>query len=406
MTTTTAIDPAVSEWARTVRHLQQEAQRIGLSDDEVVIPLIPGATPAWGKLVQFLVGSNGELECEFVGEDLDTHERLKQIVSVVVYPDADPGSRAAGTLTRGPVLRGPDEVADQAGPSDAELLAAFAEFQRSGNLAKRTIKTRASILRSFTARQGTRLIDATAFHLRRDVARDGITGSTRASTRTVFRVFYSFLHGEGLRDDNPALRLPVVKVPPRKARPYTQQQIDLLLSTGAYKRTRAMILLAAYQGLRTSEIAAIHADDVDLEAGTLKVLGKGGRTDYLPLHETVRALANTMPADGWWFPARGGREGHIRGQSVSDLLHDARERAGIVDERLTGHSLRHSFGTELVRGGANISAVQELMRHSSLQTTQGYVAVIDDDRRDALNVLVPRTVQQHSGRGTRTRGET
>lgn len=395
---------AVREWAHAVRQMQQEAQQLGLADDQVVLPLIPGETPPWGKLVQFLVGSNGELECEFIGEDPNTQERLKQIISVVVYPAADPGCRPLGTLTRGPVLRGPDEIADQAGPSDADLLDAFAEFQRSGNLAKRTIKTRASILHSFTVRQSTRLIDATAFHLRRDVAREDITGSTRASTRTVFRVFYSFLQGEGLREDNPALRLPVVKVPPRKARPYSQQQIDLLLSTGAYKRTRAMILLAAYQGLRASEIAAVHADDIDLEAGTLKVLGKGGRTDYLPLHETVRALADTMPSDGWWFPARGGREGHIRGQSVSDLLHDARERAGIVDERLTGHSLRHSFGTELVRGGAHISAVQELMRHSSLQTTQGYVAVIDDDRREALHVLPPRTVEKHSGRATRRQG--
>lgn len=282
--------------------------------------------------------------------------------------------------------------------NDTDLLGAFADYQRSGNRAKRTIASRASTLRTFAARQETMLLEATVFHMRRDIGREGIAASTRASARSTFLAFYGFLHSEGLRADNPSLRLPVVKVPPHRPRPYTQEQIDRLLSTGAYRRTRAMILLAAYQGLRASEIAAVHADDVDLESGTMKVLGKGGRTDYLPLHDIIRELAGTM-SNGWWFPARRGRVGHIRGQSVSDLLHDARERAGIVDTDLTGHSLRHSFGTELVRRGANIRAVQELMRHSSLQTTQRYTQVLDEDRRTALAVLPRRQIPQRSGRG-------
>lgn len=281
--------------------------------------------------------------------------------------------------------------------NDDELLDAFADYQRSGNRAKRTITTRTSILRGFATRQDTALIDASVFHLRRDIGRDGIAPSTRATTRATFLAFYGFVQTEGLRQDNPALRLPVVKVPPHRPRPYTQEQIDRLLSSGAYRRTRAMILLAAYQGLRASEIASVHSDDLDMHAGTLKVVGKGGRTDYLPLHPVVRDLAPTM-RQGWWFPARSGREGHIRGQSVSDLLADARERAGIVDKSLTGHSLRHAFGTELVRRGANIRAVQELMRHSSLQTTQRYTQVLDEDRRTALAVLPHRVVPVRSGR--------
>lgn len=280
---------------------------------------------------------------------------------------------------------------------DTEMLEAFADYQRSGNRAPRTITTRTSLLRGFARRQDTILLEATVFHLRRDVGREGIAPSTRASTRSAFLAFYGFVHAEGLRPDNPALRLPVVKVPPHRPRPYTQQQIDQLLDSGAYRRTRAMILLAAYQGLRASEIAALHADHLDIHAGTLKVIGKGGRTDYLPLHDVIRELAPTMP-DGWWFPARRGRSGHVRGQSVSDLLHDARERAGIADKALTGHSLRHSFGTELVRRGANIRAVQELMRHSSLSTTQRYTQVLDDDRREAISVLPRRQIPQRSGR--------
>lgn len=280
---------------------------------------------------------------------------------------------------------------------DADLLEAFADYQRAGNRAARTIRTRESLLRGFTVRQDTTLLDATVFHLRREVGRPDVAPSTRATTRFTFLAFYGFVHAEGLRDDNPALRLPVVKVPPHRPRPYTQEQIDALLASGAYWRTRAMILLAVYQGLRVSEIAAVHRDDFDMEAGTQKVYGKGGRTDYLPLHPVIRDLVPLM-GDGWWFPARGGRSGHIHGGSVSDLLHDARERAGIPDKALTGHSLRHSFGTELVRGGANIRAVQELMRHASLSTTQGYTQVLDEDRREAHAVLPIRPIPARSGR--------
>lgn len=282
--------------------------------------------------------------------------------------------------------------------NDVLLLDAFTEYQRSANLAARTIITRASLLTGFATRQDVRLIDATVFHLRRDVGREGIAASTRATTRSAFLAFYGFLHIEELRSDNPALRLPVVRVPKHRPRPYTQEQIDRMLSSGAYRRTRAMILLAAYQGLRVSEIAAVHADDVDLDAGTLKVLGKGSRTDYLPLHETIRDLAPMM-GSGWWFPARGGRQGHIKGQSVSDLLTDARNRAGIVDTKLTGHSLRHSFGTELVRRGVNVRVVQELMRHESLNNTQLYTQVLDEDRRDGLAMLPMRVIPKSSGRG-------
>ncbi|MFD6699669.1 MULTISPECIES: tyrosine-type recombinase/integrase [unclassified Microbacterium] len=281
--------------------------------------------------------------------------------------------------------------------TDNDVLTMFADYQRAGNRAPRTISTRASILRSFAQRQDTTLLDATVFHLRREVGREDIAASTRASTRGTFLAFYSFLHAEGLRPDNPAMRLPVVKVPTAKPRPYSAQQIDALLDSGAYRRTRVMILLGHYQGLRASEIAAVHADDFDLHAGTIKVLGKGGRTDYLPLHDVIRELVPQM-GDGYWFPARRGRAGHIRGQSVSDLLHDARERAQIADKALTGHSLRHSFGTELVRRGANIRAVQELMRHASLKTTARYTEVLDEDRREALAVLPGRTVPRHSGR--------
>ena len=281
--------------------------------------------------------------------------------------------------------------------NDQEYLAQYLEFMQAANRAKRTIKTHISTLRAFAQRQGVHLAEAQVSHLRRDLAREAISPASKARYRTIFMEFFGFLHAEGVRLDNPAIRLPVIKVPPASPRPYTQEQIDRMLAAGAYRRTRAMILLAAYQGLRVSEIARVHTDDIDVSSGTIKVRGKGGRTDYLPLHSTIRELVPTMNS-GWWFPARKGRDGHISGTAVSTLLTRARDRAGIVDKRLTGHSLRHTFATELVRGGANIAAVKELMRHSSLQTTQRYVQVLDEDRREAIAILPERQIPTRSGR--------
>lgn len=288
---------------------------------------------------------------------------------------------------------------------DDDVLGLFDEFQRSAGIAKRTIQSRTSQLRGMARRQETSLIDATVFHMRRDIGRDEIKPSTRVSARAAMVAFYEFLAAEGLRADNPGVRLPVVKTPPHKPRPYTQHQVDLLLTSGSYARTRAMILLGAYEGLRASEIAAVHSDDVDVDAGTLKVLGKGSRTDYLPLHDTIRRLAETMPERGWWFPSPRGADLHIHGRSVSDQLTDAKRRAGITDPLLTGHSLRHFFGTELVRSGASLRVVQELMRHSSLTTTQRYVAVLDEDRRNGIALLPGREIQAVSmRRGSKAAG--
>jgi site-specific recombinase XerD len=148
-----------------------------------------------------------------------------------------------------------------------------------------------------------------------------------------------------------------------------------------------MILLAFLQGFRANEVAAVHGHDLDLQAGTIRVVGKAGKVSTLPIHPAVRELAATMPNDDWWFPARKGAEGHIRSNSVSDLMKRAKLRAGITNPRLTGHSLRHSFGTDLVRAGVDLRTVQELMRHETLQTTELYTEINDEQMRHGLNRL-------------------
>jgi integrase/recombinase XerD len=283
-------------------------------------------------------------------------------------------------------------------PSSIDVLALFNAEQRGRGLAETTITNRASILRYIEVSTGRPLLELSVYDLRVYLGRDGIKDSSRRTIRAAMTAFYDFAHDEGWRDDNPTHRLKAVHVPRSEPRPFTAEQIDRMLTSGAYRRTRAMILLGYYLGFRVSQIARVHGHDVDLASNTIRTIGKGGKEGILPLHPVIADLARTMPTDDWWFPARDERPGPIRPGSVTGLVADAKARAGIRDPRLTAHSLRHSFGTDLVEGGADIRVVQELMMHEDLSSTQIYTGVSRRLKDAAIAVLPTRDIPLRSGR--------
>jgi integrase/recombinase XerD len=267
-----------------------------------------------------------------------------------------------------------------------DALAEFELYERAKNLAPRTIQNRAWSLSATGRTLGKLPAGVTTRDLRERLAR-GLGAASMRSETSDYKAFFSFLlDNEFLRED-PAAALPAVRAPKRRPRPYTTGEIEALLESGGYAHTKAMILLAFLQGFRANEVAAVHGHDVDLAAETIRVVGKAGKVSTLPLHPAVREVAETMPRDDWWFPARRGAEGHIRSNSVSDLMKRAKLRAGITNRRLTGHSLRHSFGTELVRAGVDLRTVQELMRHETLQTTELYTEINEEQMRSGIDSL-------------------
>jgi len=214
--------------------------------------------------------------------------------------------------------------------------------------------------------------------------REGINRSSRATYHATIRAYHAWLLRTGQRPDDPTVLTPVPKRPRGIPRPVADAKLAALLLAANRRRTRMMILLAAFCGLRVHEIAKIRGEDFDLEAGVLFVTGKGDKTAVIPLHECIVALAAKFPASGWWFPSYSMPGEPIRSRSVSKAIHQTMLRAGVNGKP---HHLRHWYGTSLVRNGADLRTVQELMRHESLATTQIYTLVSDAQRRNAIDTL-------------------
>ncbi|MBB2894561.1 tyrosine-type recombinase/integrase [Flexivirga oryzae] len=218
------------------------------------------------------------------------------------------------------------------------------------------------------------------------VAADGrpLARSSRATYRAHLAAFYGWMQDTEHRTDNPAMKLPKPRVPRAVPHPVTPDEVTRILAACSDPRarmTRAYVLLAAYEGLRVHEVAKVRGEDI--AHGEIRIHGKGGTDSTVPLHPSVELLASRMPARGWWFPTTAERAGHVSRVSVSQAIKRAMVRAGVNG---TPHSLRHHFGTQVLRAtGGDLRTTQRALRHASPATTAIYTQVADDRLRSAVN---------------------
>jgi integrase len=198
--------------------------------------------------------------------------------------------------------------------------------------------------------------------------------STRHSVRSTLRGFYAWAHHTGRMDANPAILLPSVSPPQGKPRPASDEALEAGIRD-ADERVKLMLRLAAGAGLRCCEVAAVHTDDLveDLEGWSLRVVGKGGRRRVVPLSRRLALALRGVPP-GYVFP--GQVDGHLSSAYVSKLMSRA------LPPGVTAHMLRHRFASyAYVGSGRDIRAVQELLGHASVSTTQVYTKVPDGAKR-------------------------
>jgi len=267
------------------------------------------------------------------------------------------------------------------------LVAEWAVWQRSGRRSERTIEERGRVISDFLS-TGVDPVTAKPMDIARWMAANPQwSQSTAATYFSYLTSFFKWLVMMDYRSDNPMFKLQTPRRPERSPRPVADSDLVKMLNVRVRHRTKVMILLAALAGLRVAEIARVAGEDIDLDAERIHILGKGSKRAWVPLHPILVEVAHTMPKEGFWFPGNSRRPGlPIRGKSVSDIITGVMRRAGVQG---TPHSLRHWYATTLLAEGADLRTVQELMRHSSIQTTQVYTQVPDKRRAAAVHKLDP-----------------
>ncbi|EGD53196.1 phage family integrase/recombinase protein [Gordonia neofelifaecis NRRL B-59395] len=203
---------------------------------------------------------------------------------------------------------------------------------------------------------------------------EGWSNNTRRSVRACLVVFFTWLQATGQRPDNPARLLPTVAAKPGRPRPCPESALRSAVVNAA-PRERLMLALAATGGLRRAEIAAVRGEHVErgFDGAQLRVLGKGGRERLVPISDELAEQLEQRR--GYAFPSP--RGGHLTPAHVGKLI------ARLLPPGWTTHTLRHRFASAAYRADRDIRAVQELLGHASVATTQIYTALPDDSLRRA-----------------------
>ena len=222
----------------------------------------------------------------------------------------------------------------------------------------------------------------------------GLAPSSVERKVAAIKGFHKFLVREGVTTNHPTARLPLPKVPERLPGVISIEEVDRLLAQPfpdgpAGLRDRALLETLYGCGLRVSELVGLDTTDVDIAGGFLRVWGKGSKERVVPVAgmasnaldaylrqgrpalRPARAVSNTSSA--LFLNQRGGR---LSRQSVFVLVRSYGARVGL--EGLHPHTLRHSFATHMLEGGADLRSLQEMLGHADISTTQVYTHV---DRR-------------------------
>jgi integrase/recombinase XerD len=246
-------------------------------------------------------------------------------------------------------------------------------------------------------------------------ARTGADGraplSAASSARSVvaIRGWHRFLVAEGLTQHDPAREVHAPLAPRRLPKAISVDAVQRLLAAAAAQegsgslRDLALLELLYSTGARISEAVGLDIDDLDLTPGhgAVRLLGKGGKERVVPVGSYAAAAVDAylvrgrpgLAARGRGTPAiflnlRGGR---LSRQSAWEVLRRTAERSGLPGP-VSPHTLRHSFATHLLAGGADVRVVQELLGHASVTTTQLYTLVTGDMLREVYVASHPRAL--------------
>ena len=242
----------------------------------------------------------------------------------------------------------------------------------------------------------------------------GLAKSTRARRLSAIKQFYRFAFEEKLRDDNPSIRIRGPGRDKRLPKTLSESEVDGLLNAARtsaqskqerIRNTCLMELLYA-TGMRVTELVSLPVSAARGDPRMLLIQGKGGKERMVPLSPPSRealsawlsvrdaadeaAKAEGKPTSRFLFPSRG-KLGHLTRHRFYMLIKDMAGRAGIPEHKVTPHRLRHAFATHLLANGADLRAIQTLLGHADVATTEIYTHVLEERLRDLVMEHHPLT---------------
>jgi integrase/recombinase XerC len=273
----------------------------------------------------------------------------------------------------------------------SRAVADFLRHLRERNASAHTIKAYTGDLAEFSACAGTRDWKAIDHIVIRGflsrLYEKGLSKASVARSLAAVRSLYRWLAQEGAVEQNPAKLVATPKLPKKLPRVPTIEEINSMLDgqmpdTAAFPaRDRLMLELLYGCGIRNSELTGINVDDIRLSADAILIRGKGKKERYVPLGETAKH------ALGAYLPARkkileeahrntaalllNQRCGRLTTRSVGRIIKKIAVAKGLSPD-VHPHTLRHAFGTHMLEEGADLRAIQELLGHERLTTTQRY----------------------------------
>jgi integrase/recombinase XerD len=248
-----------------------------------------------------------------------------------------------------------------------------------------------------------------------DLGERGFKASSLGRRLSATRQLYRFLYAEGHRSDDPAAVLEGPKRGRSLPKVLSVAEVDALLTEARRQaedataaplvRLRAARLLCLLEivyatGLRVSELMALPASAARRDQRMLVVRGKGGKERLVPLNQAARRAMTEYLAlreeagrgteSKWLFPSFG-EQGHLTRQHFARELKALGSACGIAPMRLSPHVLRHAFASHLLHNGADLRAVQTLLGHADISTTQIYTHVLEDRLKAMVRDLHPLT---------------
>ncbi|MBL3597248.1 tyrosine recombinase [Rhodovulum sulfidophilum] len=233
---------------------------------------------------------------------------------------------------------------------------------------------------------------------------EGLARTTRARRLSAIKQLYRFAYEEGWRPDNPALQ---IRGPGRTRRlPMTlsHDEVERLIAAAGQSprdatRNACLMQVLYATGMRVSELVTLPVAAARGDPRMLLVRGKGGKERMVPLTPGARAAlsswlaerdaaeaaaeARGLPASRYLFPGRG-RDGHLTRHRFYVLIKEFALAGELDPARVTPHTLRHAFATHLLAGGADLRAIQTLLGHADVATTEIYTHVLDERLRELV----------------------